>query len=241
MSEESFENHNNIIGGYTIPKSFLANPSLETAIKVFVIHEHEFIREAISITLSTQVSLEVVGVHSNGILAIDNILNTEPNIIIASSGIGTSFFEMVQSLKESLPSSRVIMLNQKPSDSIIQRSLDNKISGIITAKESIAEINDAIVSINNGDQYFSNDLNQRIINCRENDSDFTSRKSLLSPREIEVLCCVAQGLKAKKIATILGITSKTVERHKSNIMTKLGLRSQVDLAIYAIKEGYIEI
>lgn len=233
---------NGIIGGYSLPKTSFTQPSLSRAVKIFVIEAHEFLREAISITLDAQTAIEVVGVHGNGISAIENILNTKPDIIISSCNQDTSFFEMVQTLKTTMPSVSIIMLNERPSDSLIQRALNNGVSGIITAKESVVEITDAIVSIKNGRKYFSPNLSQRIIASRNNSaSDFSSRKSLLSPREIEVLCCVAQGMKAKKIGAILRITAKTVERHKSNIMAKLGLNSQVDLAIYAIREGYVQI
>jgi len=230
------------IGEQTLPRNSFAQPALSRAVKVFLIEAHEFIREAIAMALNTQAPVEVVGVHNNGIAAIESILNTQPDIIISSCSQETSFFEMIQALKTTMPPVRVIMLNERPSDSLIQRALNNGVSGIITASETVAEITQAIVSIKNGRKYFSPNLNQRLTASRNNSiSDFSSRKSLLSPREIEVLCCVAQGMKAKKIGTILRITAKTVERHKSNIMAKLGLNSQVDLAIYAIREGYVQI
>ena len=65
------------------------------------------------------------------------------------------------------------------------------------------------------------------------------RKGRLSPREVDVLRCVAQGMKAKLVGENLMIAPKTVERHKSNIMNKLQLKSQVDLAVYAVREGFI--
>ncbi|MDB2447310.1 response regulator transcription factor [bacterium] len=236
------QNNPGIVGGYSLPKNSFSSTTMNRAVKVYVIEAAEFIREAISITLDSHQAIEVVGVHANGISALENILNVKPEIILASCDQETGFFEMIQALKTTLPSVPVIMLNERPSDSLIQRALNNGASGIITAKESVNEIADAIVSIKNGRKYFSPNLNQRIIASRNNSmSDYSSRKSLLSPREIEVLCCVAQGMKAKKIGSILRITAKTVERHKSNIMAKLGLNSQVDLAIYAIREGYVQI
>jgi DNA-binding NarL/FixJ family response regulator len=65
------------------------------------------------------------------------------------------------------------------------------------------------------------------------------KRELITPRELEVLCRVAKGLTAKEIAKSLNISSKTVERHKSNIMGKLGIHTQVDLARYAIREGFV--
>ena len=72
------------------------------------------------------------------------------------------------------------MLNERPSDSLIQRALNNGCAGVITAKESVNEIIDAISAVKSGRNYFSPELSQRIItNRNNNESDFTSRKSLL--------------------------------------------------------------
>ena len=62
----------------------------------------------------------------------------------------------------------------------------------------------------------------------------------LSPREVDVLCCVAQAMTAKEIARDLHISVKTVDRHKANIMNKLSMRSQIELARYAIRNGFVE-
>jgi DNA-binding NarL/FixJ family response regulator len=62
----------------------------------------------------------------------------------------------------------------------------------------------------------------------------------LSPREVDVLCCVAQAMTAKEIARDLQISVKTVDRHKANIMNKLSMRSQIELARYAIRNGFVE-
>lgn len=235
-------NSKNIINNYSLPKTSYPTTSNARPIKVFIIESYEFIRDAISITLDAHQSIEVVGSAGNGLSSIENILNTRPEIIISTCNQETNFFEMMQALKSSMPSTPIIMLNERPSDSLIQRALNNGCAGVITAKESVNEIIDAISAVKSGRNYFSPELSQRIITNRNNsESDFTSRKSLLSPREIEVLCCVAQGMKAKKIGTLLRITAKTVERHKSNIMAKLGLNSQVDLAIYAVREGYVQL
>ena len=95
-----------------------------------------------------------------------------------------------------------------------------------------------------GEKYFSQEIKERILSKDAHNVGgevYVSRRNLLSPRELEVLCCVARGMKAKVIGKTLHITAKTVERHKSNIMAKLGLHSQVDLALYAVREGYIQI
>ncbi len=101
---------------------------------------------------------------------------------------------------------------------------------------SMREIVGAVREVMSDKEYFCDEIRPRMVQIGQGAA---SGRPLLSPREIEVLCCVARGLSAKEIASSLHISAKTVERHKSNIMAKLSMRSQVDLTRYAIKEGLI--
>lgn len=229
-------------GSISKPNNGIYQQKSSQAVRVFVVEPFEFMREAMCYTLDSLPNIEIIGSSANGVTSIDEILDSKPEVILSASEVESGLFELLTLLKTSLPSVSVIMFNKYPSDSIIQRALLAGCRGIINAAESVENISKAISEVKAGSKYFSPAFKHRIISNRQGSgNEMTSRKSLLSPREIEVLCCVAQGMKAKKIASMLEITAKTVERHKSNIMAKLGLASQVDLAIYAVKEGYIQV
>ncbi len=212
-------------------------------IRVLVVDDYEVFREGLVALLKGSNEIEVVSQSAdtrNGIQIIDQI---HPDVVLVDISMpGTSPFELVKRAKVLSPATKVLYSIRDITDSNIERGLEAGGLGFVSKAESFSGIIEAIKRAHDGNKYFSSDIKSRVIAKHSYDpnyNSFTPRRSLLSPREIEVLCCVARGMKAKNIGKTLHITAKTVERHKSNIMAKLGLHSQVDLAIYAIKEGYI--
>ena len=107
-------------------------------------------------------------------------------------------------------------------DRQLEKALKIGVSGFISKMEPISGILQAISQVKDGHKYFSQDIQKTYFSKNMiKDDCYMTRRVLLSPREIEVLCCVAKGMKAKVIGKNLHITAKTVERHKSNIMAKL--------------------
>lgn len=215
------------------------------AIKVIVVDDHEVVREGLVTMINTQPDLEVVGDCSDAEAALSLISDTNPDVVMSDISMpGLSPFEMVKRSKEQNPSLNVLFLTAYSTDGNLERALRAGGTGFITKVEPMNTIFEAIRTVSRGEKYFSEEIRERVIKQGENeakgeDDQMVVRRELLSPREVEVLCCVARGLTAKQIATSLHISAKTVERHKSNIMSKLGIHSQVDLARYAIREGLI--
>jgi DNA-binding NarL/FixJ family response regulator len=99
---------------------------------------------------------------------------------------------------------------------------------------SVTEIAEAVRSVSAGRAYFSKEVASRFV---ATDKTRVARLQKLTSREREVLRCVARDLSGKEIAQELGLSVRTVDRHKANIMEKLGIHSQVGLTLYAIAEG----
>ena len=219
---------------------------MSETIKVVVVDDHEVVREGLVTMINTQTDMEVVGDCGDADTALEIIADRKPDIVMSDISMpGLSPFEMVKRSKEQNPELRVLFLTAYSTDGNLERALRAGGSGFITKVEPMNVILEAIRKVAAGESFFSDEIQGRIVgNQGENqaasgDEDLTVRRELLSPREVEVLCCVARGLTAKQIANTLHISAKTVERHKSNIMAKLGIHSQVDLARYAIREGLI--
>lgn len=213
-------------------------------IKVVMVDDHEVVREGLVTVLNTQPDMEVVGDCSDAETALQIIADKKPDIVMSDISMpGLSPFEMVKRSKEQNENLRVLFLTAYNTDGNLERALRAGGSGFITKVEPMNIILEAIRKVASGESYFSKEVHDRIVGSQttepKDEDDFTVRRELLSPREVEVLCCVARGLTAKQIANTLHISAKTVERHKSNIMAKLGIHSQVDLARYAIREGLI--
>ena len=219
---------------------------MSETIKVVVVDDHEVVREGLVTMINTQTDMEVIGNYGDADTALEVIKDETPDLIMSDISMpGLSPFEMVKRSKEQNPQLKVLFLTAYSTDGNLERALRAGGSGFITKVEPMNIILQAIRTVSSGEKFFSDEVQGRIVGsqCKNldetGDEDLTVRRELLSPREVEVLCCVARGLTAKQIANTLHISAKTVERHKSNIMAKLGIHSQVDLARYAIREGLI--
>lgn len=212
-------------------------------IKVLLIHEHTILREGLVSILERFKDMQVLARSCEQAQDDAPEQSFQPDVIITDFSMdGAGPFELARKIKLQQPKAQILFLVNQVTDGNLERGLLAGASGFLAKNESVEGILAAIRQVHVGKRYFSEDIKKRLVSRHSydpNQSSYTPRRALLSPREIEVLCCVAKGMKAKNIGKNLHITAKTVERHKSNIMAKLGLHSQVDLAIYAIKEGYV--
>jgi DNA-binding NarL/FixJ family response regulator len=218
--------------------------------KVILIDDHEIVRIGLSHIINAESDLTVVAQSCDAESGLRDIMAYQPDIAVVDINMpGMSAFDMVQSAIKQLPGLKVIFLTAYNTDSNVERALGAGASGFVTKGESLRTLVTAIRDVLAGNTPFlSTDIRHRVVTYDTIPGGniiggaaraVLARRSLLSPRELEVLCCVAQGQSAKQIAGVLSISAKTVERHKSNIMSKLSLHTQVDLTRYAIREGII--
>ena len=219
-------------------------PTYLNQIKILVINEHQILTDGLNLILKKYNFNQVITCY-NLISAKEYLHNNSIDIIIINESMSyENPYEFISKYSNLPYLIKVILLINSISDTNLQRALNYGVLGFISKSENVLGLLQALKEVFKGKKFFSNEIKKRLTcshsHCSSK-STFETKKLLLSPREAEVLCCVAKGMKAKVIGHNLKITPKTVERHKSNIMVKLGLNSQVDLAIYAVKEGFIEI
>lgn len=153
-----------------------------------------------------------------------------PAMVIVEPSVGRGDYpQLLQSIRYFLEATALIILN---SEDLAAMPQEEPYPILLSRRDSASELRAAVLSVGNGHAFQSPHLLAA-------PSPRDPRSTRLSLREIQVLCCVARGMKARSIGDHLCIKTKTVERHKSNIMGKLGLHSQVDLTLYAVKEGLV--
>lgn len=209
--------------------------------RIVVVDDHTMVREGLVALLGCEDDFEVVGEAESPLTAHALIAERSPDIVLTDIGMPESPFEMLRECLKKNPNLKVIFITAYDTEMNLERALGVGAKGIISKVTQGSELCHAIREVAAGREYFSEDISDRIAMLRQagNSRDVSARHRLLSPREFEVLRCVAKGMPAKAIAKELHISVKTVDRHKSNIMTKLDIHSQVELARYAIREGII--
>jgi len=213
------------------------------SLKVIVIDDHEVVREGLVIVINGQPDMKVVGEANTAKDGLELLRKTKPDIIITDISMpGEDAFEFTKEFRLAAPDAKVIFLSAYATDFNLEKAIKSGGAGFIAKSEPSLKIVNALRDVVNGNAYLSSEVAHRVVHLPDNQMDLRKvviKRELITPRELEVLCRVAKGLTAKEIAKSLNISSKTVERHKSNIMGKLGIHTQVDLARYAIREGLV--
>jgi RNA polymerase sigma factor (sigma-70 family) len=221
-------------------------------VRLVLVDDHDVVRTSLKTYLESHKGFRVVGEANNGETALQVILDNQPDVVVMDITMpGMSGLEATRRIKVSSPNCKVLALTIHSDKQYFFEMLSAGAVGYLTKQAAAEELIAAIQAVAEGDVYLQPALArwlledyQRLVTDynltadREKDS-----KSLevLSKRERQVLELVAQGLTTPQIAETLGISPKTVARHRERIMNKLDLHSIAELVKFAIQTGLIKI
>jgi two-component system response regulator NreC len=221
-----------------------------------LVDDHEVVRTGLKAYLDTQEGLEVVAEARSGSEAIDWALRSRPDVIVMDITMpGMDGLEATRHLKEILPESHILALTVHEDKQYLFEMLAAGASGYITKQAAAEELVSAIRSLALGNVYlqpvlarwllddYRRLINQSTMKALQKGESSSSGKDLevLSGRERQVLELVADGWTNNEIGEKLGISSKTVARHRERIMNKLNIHSCTELVKFAIRTGLIEV
>jgi len=209
-------------------------------IRVLLADDHRLFRDGLRTLLEREADLEVVGVAADGQSVRTQVGACRPNVVLMDVSMpGLNGLEATRHLRADHPDVAVLMLSMHADHRFVVEALRAGALGYIPKDCEIGELSAAIRTVSRRQLYLSPSLAGRIVQDYLSlmgdrpDSAF----SVLSPREREVLQMLAEGRSAKDIAGTLGVSIKTVETHRKNIMDTLDIHSVAELTKYAIREG----
>jgi len=212
-------------------------------ISVLVADDHALIRSALVAVLNETEDIRVVGEAANAADAVELAHRLSPNVVILDVAMpGVDAFHAASHIRQLRPGTEIMFLTGSDHDRCIEQALKVGARGFVVKSDDPDLIPGAIRSVSRGEQYFSPSVAARV---RGDASDMRranvvgTRGSALSEREIEVLRYVGKGYAKKQIAEMLGISVKTVDKHVTSVMEKLDIHDRVELALYAVREGFI--
>ncbi|RLS64542.1 MAG: DNA-binding response regulator [Planctomycetota bacterium] len=210
---------------------------------VLVVDDHALIRSALVSVLNATDDLRVVCEASNGADAVELAHKHSPSVVVLDVDMpGVDAFHAASHILQLRPHTAIMFLTATDSDRAIEQALKVGALGFIVKSDDPDAIPGAIRAIARGEQYFSPRAAERV---RGDTSAIRKRKitgtrgTAISEREIEVLRYVGKGYAKKQIAEMLGISVKTVDKHVTSVMEKLDIHDRVELALYAVREGFI--
>lgn len=213
-------------------------------ITVQIVDDHALLRDMLKQRLHQEQGIEVVADAANGAEAVETAGRIRPDILLLDIDMpGISAFEAARQIRAASPDTRIIFLSAYVNDSYINQALGVQAAGYVVKEHSLGTLLEAIRAVHGGDNYFSPEIESRLVINRDGVSlsgDHQATLQVLTQRELEVLTSLAKGLQKKEIGLRLGISPKTVDQHCSHIMMKLDLHDRVDLTRFAIREGLVD-
>lgn len=205
--------------------------------------DHHVLREALHILLERQPGYQVVAETGDGLEAIHLVERHNPDILIVDMVMpGLTGLEVARRAGRSSPGTRVIILSMYDAESYVVDALNAGVAGYVLKRSSSQELVFAIQQALEGNLFLSPSLNERAIQAyiqRSHESRMDDPLDTLTQREVEIFHLSAGGLSNPQIAERLTLSTRTVETHRSNLMKKLGLKSQTELIKYAIQKGVV--
>jgi two-component system response regulator NreC len=210
-------------------------------IRLLVADDHGVLRAGLRALLRTDESFQVVGEAADGDTTLRLASRLRPDVVLLDLSMpGPGGVEVTRKLKEMLPATQVLILTVHEDEALMRESLKAGASGYIIKRAVESELISAIHAVSRGELYVHPAMTRGLL--RESPPAPPKKRdpASLSPREIEVLRLVVRGHTNSQIAALLGLSARTVESHRANLMGKLGLQSRVDLVRYAIKNKLLD-
>jgi DNA-binding NarL/FixJ family response regulator len=213
-------------------------------LQILVADDHELLRRGVQEVLHSQRGWKVVAHAVNGREAVEKAIIFKPHVaVIDISMPQLDGFEVTRLIRTQIPKTKVVVLTSYESDQIVQRALDAGAHGFILKSDLAECLVKAVKSVSQGNLFLTPKVSEIVLEGllkpRGQFLQSDPERARITPRESEIVRLLAQGKTNKEIATLLGITVRTVETHRSKIMLKLGLHSVVELIHYAVRNGII--
>ena len=222
------------------------NRAPRTRIRVLIVDDHTVLRQALRLLLESHEELDVLGDVSNGREAAAAAEKLLPDVVLMDVMMpGLNGLDATRQIRKRCPNTRVLILSGYEEDEQIIEALRAGANGYLVKESDIGELLLAIQSVARGNTYFSSSLSEReqtndfLLRARNGDAKVGFDR--LTDREREVLQLIAEGHSNQSVADQLVISVKTVEAHKTHIMSKLGARNRTDIIRYAIRRGIIGV
>ena len=217
-----------------------------TPIRIILADDHEMLRQGLRLLLGLQQDMQVVGEARTGSEAVELVEQLVPDIVIMDISLPEmDGLEACAVIRQRQPSVHILVLTMHESEEYFLKALRMGAGGYLVKKAAPHELHAAVRAVAHGEVYLypglANALVRTYVTPSQSSSatNTTDERRSLTPREIEVLTMVAQGMTSQQIAAQLGISVKTVQAHRANLMEKLELRDVTQRVRFAIRTGLL--
>ncbi|WP_286786622.1 MULTISPECIES: response regulator [Pseudomonas] len=207
--------------------------------RLLLADDHALIRAGVRVMISDLEGYEVVGEAEDGGQAVEMARELEPDIILLDVSMRDfGGLEALQLLTKHAPGCKVLMLSMHTDPETVFQSLQKGAVGYQLKDAAMAELHLALRAVGRGERYLSSAIAQHVIEQALARTPVPP-SLMLTQRQIEILRLISRGASTRAIASGLGLSVKTVEAHRSQIMKRLEIHDVPGLVLYAVREGII--
>jgi len=216
------------------------------AFRILVADDHEVVRKGLVALLQAQPDWEVCGEAGDGRDAVDKATQLRPDVVILDIGMPSlNGLEATRQILKLNPQARVLILTLHDSDQVVREVLNAGARGFLLKSDAARDLVAAVEALRRDKTYFTSKVAAMVLEGYLKGGTPTAvptvGRSRLTPREREIVQLLAEGKSTKEVAVALGLSVKTAETHRSNIMRKLQLHSVSDLVLYAVRNNIVHV
>lgn len=217
-----------------------------STLRIFIADDHEIVRHGLVSLINSQPGWEVCGQAENGRVAVEKVRELKPDVAILDIGMPIlNGLEATRQILRANPQVNVLILTITDADRTVRAALDAGARAFVLKSDASRDLIAAIKSLQGDSTYFTSRVAEMVLSGYLGNAHVTRKKGLTLPaltsREREVIQLLAEGKSTKEAASLLNLSTKTAETHRSNIMRKLNLHSVTELVLFAIRNGIIQI
>ncbi len=207
--------------------------------RLLLADDHALIRAGVRVMISDLEGYEVGGEADDGSQVVEMARELEPDIILLDVSMrDVGGLEALQLLTKHAPACKVLMLSMHTDPETVFQSLQKGAVGYLLKDAAMAELHLALRAVGRGERYLSSAIAQHVIEQALARTPVPP-SLMLTQRQIEILRLISRGASTRAIASGLGLSVKTVEAHRSQIMKRLEIHDVPGLVLYAVREGII--
>lgn len=211
--------------------------------RILLADDHALVRQGLRLIIDAEPDLRVVGVAADGAQAVDAVAANPIDLAVLDIAMPRmTGIQAAREIARRAPSVRILMLSMYDNEQFLFESLKAGASGYVLKSVADRDLLEACRAAMRGEPFLYPGAVTALIRSYLHRSREGAQlpETILTPREEEIVKLIAEGHSSKEIAATLVISAKTVDRHRANVLQKLGMRDRLDLTRYAIRAGLIE-
>jgi DNA-binding NarL/FixJ family response regulator len=210
-------------------------------IHILIADDHGIVRSGIRMLIDRQQGMHVVAEAEDGIQAVELAQSTRPDVAILDVTMPRmTGLQAAREIRARTPETSVLLLSMHDDERYFFDAVEVGANGYVLKRSADTDLIDAIQAVARGEQFVSPVTERAAIKEWLDSGKVDRLDDPLTPRELDVVKLIAEAHTNKQIAGALHVSEKTVESHRANVLSKLGMRDRVELVRYAIRRGLVE-